>query len=185
MDILSIFLIALGLSMDSFAVSVSNGLSIKNLTLSRNLLIAFSLAFFQAIFPLIGWFIGIEVVDYIRDFDHWIAFVLLSFIGLKMVYEGLQSDEQSKGVEFSFKTLIMQSIATSIDAFVVGVSFALLDYEIAMPIVIIGVTTFIVSIIGLKIGNIIGDKIGKSVEIFGGIVLIGIGTKILIEHLYF
>jgi len=177
MDILSIFLIALGLSMDSFAVSVSNGLSIKNLTVSRNLLIAFSLAFFQAIFPLIGWFIGIEVVDYIRDIDHWIAFVLLSFIGLKMVYEGFQSDEQSRGVEFSFKTLLIQSVATSIDAFVVGVSFALLDYEISLPVVIIGITTFIVSIIGLKIGKLIGDKVGKSVEIFGGVVLIGIGLK--------
>jgi len=170
--------------MDSFAVAVANGLSVRNLTVSKNLLIAFSLASFQALLPLIGWFVGVGFAPYVQAVDHWIAFVLLSFIGAKMVYEGLQKDDNAVGVDFSAKILIMQSLATSIDAFVVGFSFALLNYEIITPIFVIGITTFVVSLLGLKIGRLIGAKIGKSVEVFGGLVLIAIGVKILIEHIY-
>ena len=185
MDIISIILIAIGLSMDSFAVSVSNGLTITNLNVKRILTISFSLAIFQALMPLIGWFAGIGVEKYIKEFDHWIAFFLLSFIGVKMIYEGLQKNDEAKDAELKILTLIGQSIATSIDAFAIGISFAILNLSIVTPVLIIGLITFIVSIIGIQIGKYFGKRIGKSVEIFGGIVLFGIGLKILIEHLYF
>jgi putative Mn2+ efflux pump MntP len=185
MDMLSIILIAIGLSMDSFAVSVTNGLTIRDLNVKRVLLISFSLAIFQAVMPLIGWFAGIGIEQYITEFDHWIAFVLLSFIGIKMIYEGLQKNGKEKDSELKILTLIGQSFATSIDAFAVGISFAFLNISIITPVFIIGFITFIFSLIGLQLGKYFGKKIGKSVEVFGGIVLLGIGFKILIEHLYF
>jgi putative Mn2+ efflux pump MntP len=185
MDTLSIILIAIGLSMDSFAVSVTNGLTIRDLNVKRVLLISFSLAIFQAVMPLIGWFAGIGIEQYITEFDHWIAFVLLSFIGIKMIYEGLQKNGKEKDSELKILTLIGQSFATSIDAFAVGISFAFLNISIITPVFIIGFVTFIFSLIGLQLGKYFGKKIGKSVEVFGGIVLLGIGFKILIEHLYF
>ena len=127
MDIITIILIAIGLSMDSFAVSITNGLTIKNLNVKRILLISFSLASFQALMPLIGWFMGIGIEKYIKSFDHWIAFLLLSFIGGKMIYEGLQKNGIEKNIELKMLTLMGQSFATSIDAFAVGVSFAFLN----------------------------------------------------------
>ncbi|RLD46198.1 MAG: manganese efflux pump [Bacteroidetes bacterium] len=183
MDVLSIVIIAIALSMDSFAVAISNGLTIRNLNKKKTLLIAFSLAVFQALMPFIGWFAGIKIEKYIEEFDHWIAFGLLLFIGAKMIFEAFANDEESKGRELRFITLIGQSIATSIDALAVGVSFAILKMEILMPIFIIGVVTFIFSILGLQLGKFFGRKFGKYVEIFGGIVLIGIGVKILVEHI--
>jgi putative Mn2+ efflux pump MntP len=185
MGILSIILIAIGLSMDSFAVSITNGLTIKGLNVKKILTISFSLAIFQAIMPLIGWFAGVEIEKYIKEFDHWIAFILLSFIGVKMIYDGLKKKEEVKNEDLKMLTLIGQSFATSIDAFVVGISFALLNMQIVTPIVIIGLITFVFSLAGLQLGKYIGKKRGKSVEVFGGIVLFGIGIKILIEHLYF
>ncbi|NOX48329.1 MAG: manganese efflux pump [Chlorobi bacterium] len=185
MDTLSIILVAIGLSMDSFAVSVTNGLTIRDLNAKRVLLISFSLAVFQAVMPLIGWFAGIGIEQYITEFDHWIAFVLLSFIGIKMIYEGLQKNGKEKDSELKILTLIGQSFATSIDAFAVGISFAFLDISIITPVFIIGIITFLFSLTGLQLGKYFGKKIGKSVEVFGGVVLLGIGFKILIEHLYF
>ena len=183
MDIFSIILIAIGLSMDSFAVSISNGLTIKNLDKKKALIIAISLAVFQAVMPFIGWFAGIKVEKYIEEFDHWIAFGLLLFIGAKMIFESFANDENSKGKELKFITLIGQSIATSIDALAVGVSFAILKMEILMPVLVIGVVTFLFSLLGLQLGKFFGKKFGKYVEIFGGLVLIGIGVKILLEHI--
>ena len=171
--------------MDSFAVSISNGLTIKNISLSRSLIIAFSLAFFQALMPLLGWLAGNGIEAYIQQIDHWVAFILLTFIGGKMLYEGFQKEEEKEDFKLSNITLIGQSIATSIDAFAVGISFAVLDYEITLPVIIIGLVTFIFSILGLSLGKLFGKKLGKSVEIFGGLVLIAIGLRILIEHLYF
>ncbi|MCK5147112.1 manganese efflux pump [bacterium] len=185
MDTISIILIAIGLSMDSFAVSVTNGLTIKDLTVKRVLIISFSFSIFQALMPLIGWLAGIGIEKYIKAFDHWIAFFLLSFIGVKMIYEGLRKNEIAKDSELKILTLMGQSFATSIDAFAIGISFALLDLSIVTPVLIIGLITFVVSLIGLQLGKYFGKRIGRSVEIFGGIVLIGIGFKILIEHLYF
>jgi len=185
MDLLSIVFIALGLSMDSLAVSISNGLSIKKLSFSKSLLIAFSLASFQALMPLIGWWTGNSIEKYIQQIDHWVAFVLLGFIGGKMLYEAFREKESQSIKQFSGLTLIGQSIATSIDAFAVGISFAVLDYSIILPVIIIGLVTFVFSLLGLQLGKLFGKKMGKSVEIVGGIILIGIGLKILIEHLYF
>ncbi|MEA2104541.1 MAG: manganese efflux pump MntP family protein [Candidatus Cloacimonadota bacterium] len=185
MDIITLILIAVGLSMDSFAVSVTNGLTIRDLNARRILTISFSLAFFQSLMPLIGWLAGIEIEKYIKEFDHWIAFLLLLLIGGKMIYEGLQKNGVEKDTELKILILIGQSFATSIDAFAVGISFAFLNLSIITSVLLIGLVTFIASIIGLQLGKYFGKRIGKSVEIFGGIVLIGIGMKILIEHLYF
>lgn len=185
MDILIVVLIALGLSIDSFAVSVANGVTIINLSVTDKLKISFSLSVFQALMPLIGWYAGIEIADYIYVFDHWIAFILLAFIGVRMIYGSFFYNEPEKNNKLKNATLIAQSFATSIDAFAVGISFALLNMEITLPIIIIGIVTFLASIIGLQIGKYIGKRFGKYIEIFGGIVLIGIGAKILIEHLYF
>ncbi|MFC2097013.1 manganese efflux pump MntP family protein [Bacteroidota bacterium] len=185
MDIISIILVAIGLSMDSFAVSITNGLTIRKLNLKKILIIAFSLAIFQALMPLIGWFAGIGIEQYIKKLDHWIAFILLSFIGVKMIYEAVKKKDISKGSELKALTLIGQSFATSIDAFAIGISFALLNMAILTPILIIGIITLVFSLIGLHLGKYFGKRIGKSVEIFGGIVLICIGIKILIEHLFF
>lgn len=182
MDTLSIVFIAIGLSMDSFAVSIANGITIRDLNGKRILLISFSLAFFQAFMPLIGWFAGTGIEEHIKEIDHWIAFGLLFLIGSKMVYEGLKSNGISEVSELKGITLIGQSLATSIDAFAVGISFALLDISIITPVVIIGATTFAFSLAGLQLGKFFGKKLGKSVEIIGGLVLIGIGIKILLEH---
>jgi len=185
MSLISIIIIAVGLSMDSLAVSISNGLSIRNLDISKSIIIALSFAVFQALMPLLGWFAGNGIEAYIQEIDHWVAFVLLSFIGGKMIYEGVFKSEEATSSNLSGFTLIGQSIATSIDAFAVGISLAVLDYEIMTPVIIIGLVTFVFSIIGLQLGKYFGAKLGKSVTIFGGFILIGIGLKILIEHIYF
>ena len=167
MDTTLIILLAIGLSMDSFAVSITNGLTIRELNVKRILTISFSLAIFQALMPLVGWFAGIGIEKYIKELDHWIAFILLSFIGVKMIYEGVKKNNIAKDSELKILTLIGQSIATSIDAFAVGISFALLDVSIVTPILIIGIITFGVSLIGLQLGKYFGKRIGKTVEIFG------------------
>jgi putative Mn2+ efflux pump MntP len=185
MDFLTIIIIAVGLSMDSFAVSIANGISIKDLNIKKSILIASSLAIFQGGMPLLGWLCGIGVEEYIREIDHWTAFILLSIIGSKMLYEAITDSEEEKIKTLKLSSLIAQSIATSIDAFAVGISFAFLNSPISFPVIMITLVTFLFSIIGLKIGKTMGSKLGKSVEFFGGLVLIAIGIKILIEHLYF
>ena len=184
MDIVSVVIIAIGLSMDSFAVSITNGLTIRNLNFRKVLIITLSLALFQALMPLLGWFVGSGAEKYITEFDHWIAFLLLSVIGLKMIIEGIKKNGDSEKSDFKIPILIGQSIATSIDAFAIGISFAILSSSILIPILIIGVVTFIFSLLGISLGKFFGNKFGKSVEIFGGLVLLSIGIKILIEHIY-
>ena len=185
METISIILIAIGLSMDSFAVSVTNGLTITNLTIRKILTISFSLALFQGLMPLLGWYAGMGIEKYIQEIDHWVAFILLGIIGIKMIYEGLIKSDNANVSEINLITLLAQSLSTSIDAFVVGISFAFLAWPIVKPVVIIGSTTLVFSLIGLQVGKYLGRRVGKSATIIGGIVLIGIGTKILIEHLYF
>lgn len=185
MQNIAIILIAIGLSMDSFAVSVTNGLTVTDLTLKRKLTISFSLAIFQGLMPLLGWYAGMGVEKYIQEIDHWIAFILLGIIGIKMICDGLNKSVNAKVSELSPFTLLAQSLSTSIDAFVVGISFALLGWPIIKPVLIIGITTLIFSLIGLQVGKYLGKKVGKSATIVGGLVLIGIGIKILVEHLYF
>ncbi len=184
MSLFLIILIALGLSIDSFAVSIANGLSIKNIQLKEKLKIALSLAVFQSFMPVLGWYAGIKVVDYIKSLDHWIAFGLLGFIGTKMIIESFSNKEITKNFKLTTSTLIIQSVATSIDALAIGLSFAILDIKILIPVIIIGIVTFLASILGLQIGKYLGLKFGKYVEIISGIVLISIGVKILIEHLF-
>ncbi|MEN8154652.1 MAG: manganese efflux pump MntP family protein [Acidobacteriota bacterium] len=185
MDLLTIIVIAIGLSMDSFAVSLTNGFVIKDLNLKNALKIAFSFSLFQTLMPLIGWVAGSGFEQYIREIDHWIAFFLLSFLGLRMIYSGLIKRGVSLSNKISFFTLISQSIATSIDALAVGISFALLNISILSPVLIIGIVTFLFSMTGLYLGRKFGKKFGNIAEIIGGMILIGIGLKILIEHLYY
>ena len=183
MDIISIILIAVGLSMDSFSVSLINGCTMEELNTSRILSIALFFAFFQSFMPVLGWLAGLSVEKYIKEFDHWIAFLLLFFIGLKMIEEGVKKDCPSSSPELPVKKLIGQSLATSIDAFAVGISFSLLELSLITPVVIIGLVTFGFSILGLFLGKYFGKLLGQRADVIGGIILIGMGIKILYEHL--
>ncbi len=182
MSISLIIIIAIGLSMDSFAVAISNGLTIHKLDIKKILKISFYFSFFQAIMPLLGWFAGKELYKYIKDIDHWVAFGLLSIIGLKMIYEGIKAKDKNKTKDIKFITLIGQSVATSIDALAIGLSFAILNSPIIIPVIIIGLTTFGFSVFGLFIGKKLGRKFGRRLEIIGGLILTAIGIKILLEH---
>jgi len=172
--------------MDAFAVSISCGFTVPSPRRWNAFQIAFSFGAFQAVMPVIGWAVGRFFSNYIAAFDHWIAFGLLSFIGIRMIHNALASDTCETAVDpTDMKTLLMLSIATSIDALAVGITFAFLQIHIISPVLIIGFVTFLISSIGLLIGHKLGRYFEKRVEIFGGIVLIGIGLKILIEHLFF
>jgi len=184
MDIFTILFIALGLSMDAFAVSVSSGFTIKRLHINNALRIAVFFGLFQAIMPVIGWSAGLTLKDFISSIDHWVAFGLLSIIGLKMILESREIDPDKKQTDpLNIYTLLILSVATSIDALAVGLSLSLLNISIITPSIIIGITTFILSFIGVFIGNRVGHFFEKKIEIAGGIILIAIGVKILIEHL--
>jgi len=185
MDILSIILIAFGLAMDAFAVSITSGITIKQLKINNALKIAFFFGAFQAIMPLVGWLAGLSLREFIANIDHWIAFVLLSFIGCKMIYEAvtLQSEERETN-PLNVYVLLMLSVATSIDALAVGVSFAFLNSAIITPILVIGTITFILSYLGVFIGDRIGHFFENKIEIVGGLILIGIGVKILVQDLF-
>lgn len=186
MDLISIFLIAIGLSFDSFAVSVSSGLILRKIVFRDAVKIAFSLAFFQGMMPLAGWLIGLSIKEYVRETDHWIAFGLLTLLGAKMIYESIGSKEkQSSFNPMKIWVLIGISLATSIDALVVGVTFGFIEVKIISSVLIIGSVTFIISMLGILAGKTTSSKLGKKMEILGGIILIGIGVKILISHLYF
>lgn len=188
MGLLTILLIAISLSFDSFAVSVCSGLSMcrKTLRITETLKIAFSLAVFQAIFPLIGWRLGGIFCNEISRADHWIAFVLLTFLGVRMIVEGrVPIKERKVKHPTHWKVLIPMSVATSIDAFAVGIGFSLFINDIWTPMLVIGVVTFGVSMAGLYMGRKLGQKVAGVGEFIGGAVLILIGLKILIEHLFF
>jgi len=186
LGLLSIVGIAVGLAMDAFAVSISCGLKVSAPKRLNSLKIAFSFGAFQALMPIAGWGLGRFFSTYIQAFDHWIAFLLLFFIGIRMIYDAVRTTECKTFLNpTDFKTLITLSIATSIDALAVGVTFAFLQIHILTPVLIIGIITFIIASIGLLIGHKLGIYFENRVEIFGGIVLIAIGLKILIEHLYF
>lgn len=186
MELVSIFLIAIGLSVDSFAASVCSGLAIKEIRFSQAVRIAFFLAIFQGGMPIIGWFVGWEIHSLIKDFDHWIAFILLTGLGSKMIYESLTNhEEEQKFNPLKLSVLLGISVATSIDALVIGFSMALIEVIIWIPAIIITLVTFIASMLGMLLGKKIGSSTSKKFEIIGGIVLILIGLRILIEHLFF
>lgn len=184
MQLFQIVFIALGLAADAFAVSVSSGAIIEKLRLRHALRIAFFFGAFQAIMPWIGWKIGRLASDLIRAMDHWLAFVILSFIGGKMIYESflLKEEEEDAINPLSITVLLSLAIATSIDALAVGVTFSFLDLSIYEPVLIIGAITFILSLAGTYIGKFFGHIFENRIEMAGGIILIGIGCKILIEH---
>lgn len=181
MDFITILLIAIGLSFDTFAVSVSTGISIYAIKFHQAMKVAFILSFFQSLMPFMGWFIGKQVQHLISNYDHWVAFGLLFLLGLKMIYDSFKNESGRKLINLTF--LIGMALATSIDALVVGISFAFMDTNIYWSILIIGVVTFLVSMTGIFCGKEVGGKLGKRMEILGGLILIGIGFKILISHL--
>lgn len=186
MDILTIFLIAIGLSFDTFAVSVSSGLMKKEIEFFNATKIAFTLAFFQGLMPMIGWLAGLAIKDYISAFDHWVAFGLLAILGAKMIRESFKTDENKKDIDpLKLKIMVAMAIATSIDALVVGISFSIIEMPIILSILIIGAVTFIVSMLGILFGKKTAGALGKKMEILGGIILIGIGLKILIQHIFY
>ncbi len=184
MDIITIFLIAIGLSFDTFAVSVSTGLVIKQIKFKQALKVAFVLAFLQTAMPLIGWFAGKQISSLIESFDHWLAFVLLFILGVKMIIESFKKEEDKTNFNpLKFSVLIGMGIATSIDALVVGVSFAFIKTNIWLALALIGFITFLVAMLGMLFGKNVGNKFGKKFEILGGLILISIGVKILISHI--
>ncbi|MFZ4545974.1 MAG: manganese efflux pump MntP family protein [Bacteroidales bacterium] len=184
MELLTILLIAISLSFDTFAVSISSGLILKKIDFINASKIAITLAVFQAAMPLIGWILGSSIKDYAESFDHWIAFGILSLLGGKMIYESFSSSPEDRSFNpLDIKVMVGMAIATSIDALVVGFSFALLDYKILLSIGIIGAVTYIVAMLGMLFGKNIGSRLGQRMEMLGGIMLILIGLKILIEHI--
>lgn len=183
---ITFFLIGIGLSFDSFAVSVSCGLMKQEIKFNQAIFVAGSLAFFQAVFPVIGWFFGTKISTVIASVDHWIAFGLLSAIGLKMIFEGIKPEGKLKNFNpFELKVLIGLSVATSIDALVVGLSFGFLNAPILFPVLVIGGVTFIASMLGMLFGKNVPAKRSHQSIILGGIILTAMGTKILAEHLWF
>ena len=186
MGLLEIILIAIGLSMDAFAVSITLGLSVKKLKIREFLIPGIYFGFFQILMPLIGYFAGINFAGKIQNLDHWVAFVLLGIIGGKMIWESFcDDDDKVNENSFLFLKMLLLAIATSIDALAVGITFAFFEINILKTIIIIGLTTFVISICGVKIGNIFGTKFKSKAEFIGGAVLIILGFKILIEHLFF
>ena len=182
MGIISILLIAVGLAMDSLAVSISGGIVMRPFCMRQSLRLALTMGIFQGGMTLLGWLMGVNFSSYITAFDHWIAFILLGFLGGKMIYESF-GEEETTISSFSTKTLLTLGVATSIDALAVGVSMAFLKTSIYFPAFIIGFVTFALSLIGVISGYRFGKIKGINVELFGGIILIAIGVKILIEHL--
>lgn len=183
MSFVEILLIAIALSMDAFAVSVCKGLSVPKLLPRHALTVGLYFGGFQALMPLIGYLLGHSFESAIASIDHWIAFALLALIGGNMVREALGDDEEKTDASFGFKTMLLLSVATSIDALAVGVSFAFLGVNIIAAIATICMTTFILSIVGIKVGNVFGAKYKDKAELVGGIILILMGLKILLEHL--
>ena len=184
MQLLTIILIAIGLSFDTFAVSVSSGLILRKIDFFNATKIAITLAVFQAAMPVIGWLAGSGIKVYAEDFDHWIAFGILALLGGKMIYESFKTDPENRSFNpLDFKVMIGMAIATSIDALIVGFSFALLNFKILLSVGIIGAVTYIVAMLGMLFGKKIGARMGRRMEMLGGVMLILIGVKILFEHL--
>ena len=183
MSLIELFLIAVGLSMDAFAVSICKGLSVRKAEPRHSLIVGAYFGGFQALMPAIGYVLGRQFESLITSVDHWIAFVLLGIIGGNMIREALKGDAEEMDDSFTFRTMLPLAIATSIDALAMGVTFAFLQVQIVPAVLFIGVITFVLSAIGLKVGNVFGAKYKSRAELFGGVVLVLMGVKILLEHL--
>ena len=183
MSWIELFLIGVGLSMDAFAVSICKGLSMKKLRWRQGLLVGVFFGGFQAMMPLIGWALGRQFEKYITSVDHWIAFILLGYIGGKMIWDGFHGEDETCPSGFDLKELTMMAIATSIDALAVGITFAFLQVDILPAVSLIGLTTVTISLGGVWIGHRFGSKYKDKATLAGGIILCLIGLKILLEHL--
>lgn len=184
MGIVELLLIAIGLAMDAFAVSVGKGITLQRVEPRHALTTGLWFGGFQGLMPIVGYFLGQSFADYVTSIDHWIAFGLLTIIGLNMIRETLWGDEESHNADFGFKTMLVMAIATSIDALAIGITIAFLGIEIWLPAIIIGIVTLLLSAIGVYLGSLFGSRLGAKAGILGGIILIAIGLKILIEHLW-
>lgn len=187
MGIVELALIGVGLSMDAFAVSICKGLGMKRLRMGQALVIALFFGGFQALMPLLGWFLGSGFQSLIEPVDHWIAFALLAFIGAKMLWDAFRGDggedELAADDRLDVREILMLAVATSIDALAVGISFAFLQVDIVPAVALIGIITFALSFVGVAVGHAFGSRFEKPATIIGGFVLIAIGLKILLEHL--
>ncbi len=185
MSTVSLFLIGVGLSIDSLAASITTGACSCNIRLKHVLKVAVFMALFQGTMPFIGWLIGSSFKSIIEDYDHWVAFILLLSVGCKLIYDGLKNSNEKVDVNPTNNMfLALMALATSIDAMILGIGFGLIEINIWLAMIIIGTTTFLFSGIGVFVGDKLGNKINKRIEIFGGLVLIGLGIKILVEHIY-
>jgi len=181
MEFLILF-IALGLAIDSFSVSVANGLANKTFKIREALKISAFFGFFQGIMPVIGWVAGESVADLISGFDHWIAFLILTLVGVKMIYGAIRNKSQNFIKSLNIKVLLILSIATSIDALAVGLTLSFLEISVLFPALVIGVVTFLLCFLGVFVGSRFGSILKNKVKILGGLILIGIGLQILLEH---
>ena len=186
MDIFTILLIAVGMAMDAFAVSLGIGTTESSTNPRARFRLAFHFGLFQFFMPIIGWVAGSTVSRWIAPIDHWVAFALLAYVGVNMIRSGLNPEKESYASDPSRgRTLIVLAIATSIDALAIGLSLAMLDVSIITPSIVIGIVTYSLSMVGLFAGNKLGERFGKRMEILGGIILIGIGVRVVISHLFF
>ncbi|KAB2867062.1 MAG: manganese efflux pump [Bacteroidales bacterium] len=182
MTIITLFILAIGLSFDTFAVSISSGIARKQIVFWEAFTVASVFGLFQALMPVLGWLGGVSIKTYIESFDHWIAFGLLSIIGVKMIIESFKEDEQKQFNPLNPKVMVTMAIATSIDALAVGISLAIVEVNMLFAFLIIGFVTFLVAMLGMLFGKKIGGKLGRRMEILGGIILIAIGIRIIAEH---
>ena len=186
MSPLTLIGIAIGLAMDAFAVAIGAGLQLERVTARQTFRLAWHFGLFQALMPVIGWLLGLTIQSWISAFDHWIAFALLAAIGGKMIYEALRGDrdERPRTDPTRGLSLVVLSVATSIDALAVGLSLALLEVDIWWPAVVIGIVAGAFTTVGLQLGQRFGALLGRRMEVVGGVILIGIGVRILVEHLF-
>lgn len=184
MDLLTLFLLAVGLSMDAFAVSICKGLAMKKITFKQAAIVGLWFGGFQALMPTLGFFLGTTFADLVNAVADWIAFALLALIGANMIKEALSKEEEEADASLSIKKMFILAVATSIDAFAVGVSFAFMEIGtmIIPAVLFIGIITFILSMIGVKVGNVFGTKYKSKAEFAGGVILILLGVKIILEH---
>lgn len=183
MGIVELLLIAIGLAMDAFAVSVGKGVTLKRVTMRHAITAGVWFGGFQALMPIVGYLVGVRFSSFVTSVDHWIAFGLLVVIGLNMIREAVWGDEESHTSDFGLRTMLLMAIATSIDALAVGISLAFLDVNIWTSAVVIGIVTLLLSGVGVYLGSLFGSRLGAKAGIVGGVILIAIGLKILIEHL--
>ena len=184
MGFLELVIIAVGLAMDAFAVSVGKGLTVKSVSLRHAMTAGVWFGGFQALMPIVGYLLATSFSDVVVSVDHWIAFALLMLIGLNMLREAIWGDDEEVDSDFGFRTMLLMAVATSIDALAIGVSMAFLHANIWVAALCIGVITFLLSAIGVVMGRKFGEKIGSKAGVVGGLVLIAIGIKILVEHLW-